>query len=180
MNFELLETENLTLRKITPDVYAFVFSDYDDTALKSFFGFSTDEELDKEKDKFQKGMTTYNRSFVNFQIIDRETKAIIGACGYHTWYFEHARAEIGYALNDDSYKGKGVMTEVLTAVIAYGFTKMNLNRIEAFIGPKNEASLRLVMKHHFTREGHLRKHYCKNGVMEDSLVFSLLKDELPS
>nr|WP_294936460.1 GNAT family protein [uncultured Flavobacterium sp.] len=179
MNFELLTTENLILRKITPEVYDFVFSAYDDGELKAFLGFSTDEELEKEKDKFRKGMATYNRSFLNFQIIDNETNAIIGACGFHTWYVDHGRAEIGYALNSDSHKGKGVMTEALKAVLDYGFKKMDLNRIEAFIGPKNEASLRLVQKLNFTKEGHLRKHYCKDNIMEDSLVFSLLKDEYP-
>lgn len=177
MNFELLETQHLILRKLTPETYNYIFQEYNDNELKAFLGFTTDEELDKEKDKFSKGIATYNRSFVNFQLIDKQTNAIMGACGYHTWYTEHHRAEIGYALNNDIHKGKGIMSEALKAVIDYGFREMNLNRIEALIGPKNEASLRLVQKLNFTKEGHLRKHYFKNNNMEDSLVFSLLRDE---
>ncbi|ESU27601.1 acetyltransferase, ribosomal protein N-acetylase [Flavobacterium limnosediminis JC2902] len=177
MNFELLETNHLILRKLTPEVYAFVFQHYNDDELKVFLGFSTEDELSKEKIKFEKGMTTYNRSFVNFQLIDKQTNAIIGACGFHTWFTEHNRAEIGYALFSESHKGKGIMTEALKAVIGYGFKTMNLNRIEALIGPNNEASLRLVQKLNFTKEGHLRKHYFKNGFAEDSVVFSLLREE---
>ncbi|HSD13492.1 MAG TPA: GNAT family protein [Flavobacterium sp.] len=177
MNFELLETPNLILRKITPETYEFVFHHYNDNDLKTFFGFSKNEELDKEKEKLKKGLTTYNRSFVNFQILDKETGDIIGACGFHTWSFEHHRAEIGYALNSDEHMGKGIMTETLKAVIDYGFKTMNLNRIEALIGPKNEASLRLVEKFNFTREGLLRQHYFKNNVMEDSVIYSLLRVE---
>jgi RimJ/RimL family protein N-acetyltransferase len=177
MKFEIIETIHLTLRKITPDVYDYAFKNLSDIDIMTFFGLKSEEDLLKEKEKFQKGIATYNRSFVNFLIIDKETDAIIGACGFHTWYFDHHRAEIGYALNDDSYKGKGIMTEALKAVVDYGFNTMNLNRIEALIGPKNEASLRLVRKLNFTKEGHLRQHYFKNNVMEDSLIYSLLLDE---
>lgn len=69
------------------------------------------------------------------------------------------------------------MPEAISAIIDYGFVQMNLHRIEAFIGPNNEASLSLVKKYLFIQEGHLREHYCKNGKMEDSLVFSILKHE---
>lgn len=58
----------------------------------------------------------------------------IGWCGYHTWYIDHRRAEIGYAIRSDEYKAQGIMTEVMNAVLRYGFEVMNLHRIEAFIG----------------------------------------------
>lgn len=177
MNFELLETEHLFLRKLTPEVYFYVHTNYSEPELMDFFGLSTTEELAKERTKFSQGISTYNRSFVNFQIIDKSTNELLGGCGFHTWYPEHRRAEIGYALNSEHLKGKGVMTEALKAVVTFGFTQMNLHRIEAFIGPKNEASIRLVQKLHFTREGQLRQHYCKNTIMEDSVVFSLLREE---
>jgi ribosomal-protein-alanine N-acetyltransferase len=54
---------------------------------------------------------------------------------------------------------------------------MKLNRIEAFIGPGNIPSLKLIAKSGFIQEGHLRGHYCKKGIMEDSLVFGLLREE---
>ncbi|WP_313806887.1 GNAT family protein [Flavobacterium sp.] len=169
MHFQLLETENLLLRKIAPEVYHFLFNSQSDEEIKSFLGLETDEQFAKEKDKFSKGMATYNRSFVNFQIIDKKTSLIIGACGFHTWYFEHNRAEIGYNLNSDDFKGKGIMSEAIKKVIQYGFEEMKLHRIEALISPNNEPSLRLVQKLGFVKEGHLRQHYFKNNVMEDSL-----------
>lgn len=179
MKFEYLETQNLLLRKITPEVYDFIFGNYSDLELIAFLGVTSDA-LEKEKEKHLRGLTTYNKSFVNFQIIDKQTQTVIGACGFHTWYLDHQRAEIGYALNDETFKRKGIMSEALKEVVNYGFNSMNLNRIEAFIGTNNEASLRLVKKLNFTQEGHLRAHYYKNNIMEDSLVFSLLKREFYS
>ncbi|MCG2612428.1 GNAT family N-acetyltransferase [Flavobacterium sp. SM15] len=177
MTFDFITTNRYDLLKLTPEVYQYVFTTYNQEELKAFFGVTSKAEFLKEKSKFEKGMTTYNRSFVNFLIIDKSTKETIGSCGFHTWYLEHSRAEIGYALNSDVYKGKGVMSEVLKAVVHYGFTQMQLHRIEAFISPENIASLKLVQKLNFIKEGHLREHYFKNNVMEDSLVFSLLKHE---
>jgi len=69
------------------------------------------------------------------------------------------------------------MTEAFQKIIHYGFDVMKLNRIEAFVSPQNEASIKLLKKFNFVEEGLLRKHYFKNNIMEDSLVCSLLRSE---
>jgi len=69
------------------------------------------------------------------------------------------------------------MSEALKTILKYGFEKMQLHRVEAFIGSENEASLNLVKKFNFTYEGKMRQHYKVKEKMEDSLVFSLLKHE---
>ena len=177
MTFEVLETERLQLRKTTPVVYDYVFAHYTNDELKAFFGFTSDADVENERKRYQKGLVTFNKSFLFFHLINKETNTVIGWCGYHTWYLDHARAEIGYVLYHNTYKGKGFMTEAIPPIIAYGFTAMQLNRIEAFIGPNNQASLQLIKRLHFTQEGYLRQHYFNQGKMEDSLVFSLLKEE---
>lgn len=177
MEFEVLKTERLLLRKLVPEVYDHIYKRYSDPELKLFLGLDTNDALQTEKNKYAQGLYTYNRRFVNFQLLDKATEKIIGGCGFHTWYIEHHRAEIGYALNDDADKQKGLMTEAMKAVIYYGFIHMNLHRIEALIGPANAASIKLVTNAGFKKEGHLREHYFKNNVMQDSLIFSLLKSE---
>lgn len=177
MQFEEINTARLVLRKLTPEVFRYVFSHYPDDELQHFLGVASREELDREKEKYILGFSTYNRSFVMFQVWDAVTKIYIGHCGFHTWYTEHRRAEVGYALTNESFRGKGIMSEVLEIVIRYGFEQMDLNRIEAFVGPANEPSLKLIAKNGFTKEGHMRQHYNKGERIEDSLVFSLLREE---
>ena len=106
-------TERLRLRKLTPEVYDYVHAHLSENELMDFLALNSLEELAREKEKYRKGLSTYNRSFLNFQMIDKATGQIIGACGFHTWYTEHNRAEIGYALLADDYKGKGWMSEAL-------------------------------------------------------------------
>jgi ribosomal-protein-alanine N-acetyltransferase len=177
MTFDILETPRLKLRKMTPDVYEHVLTHYSDEELKAFFGFPSNVEVAKEREKQQKGVATYNRSFLYFHLLDKETGNTLGYCGYHTWYVEHFRAEIGYILYQEEAKGKGLMKEAIKPVIDYGFNQMQLHRIEALIGLDNTPSLQLVKNLHFTQEGYLRQHYNLKGQMVDSLLFSLLRSE---
>lgn len=175
MHFEILNTEHLSLRKLVPETFDYIYAAFSDEALMHFLGLDSQEALKAQKERHRKGLSTYNKSFLYFQIIDKKTEKIIGWCGYHTWYLDHNRAEIGYGLFDGHFRGKGIMTEAMKPIIHYGFQKMNLNRIEAFIAPWNMASLRLVEKFGFAREGHLCEHYQKENVMEDSVVYALLQ-----
>src|SRR5690606_40551856 len=68
----------------------------------------------------------------------------------HTWFPDHCRAEIGYSLMQETDRRKGYMSEAIKEVLNYGFTVMNLNRVEALIAPDNIAdrkSTRLNSSH---------------------------------
>lgn len=177
MTFETIETERLILRKLGEVEYRLIFEVYSDKEIMKILDLKTNEELIHEKEKYKKGYSTFNKSFLTFQIIDKKEDKILGSCGYHTWYLPHSRAEIGYGLSDERSKSKGIMSEALVPIIDYGFRKMNLNRIEAFVAPDNTPSLKLMEKFSFVKEGQLRRHYFKNDDFEDSIVFSLLKEE---
>jgi ribosomal-protein-alanine N-acetyltransferase len=141
------------------------------------FGHSSLEQLETEHKRHSKGMTTFNMSFLFFQLIEKESGSPIGWCGYHTWMTFHRRAEIFYTLNDDAHKRKGYMTEALKEVIRYGFEEMDLNRIEAIAATYNEPSLKLIHNSGFVKEGLMREHYNVDGILEDDSLFSLLRSE---
>lgn len=176
MKFEILNTTNLQLRKITPEVHDYIFNNYNDDELSRFLGIITEQDLKAAKCRYAKGYTTFYKSFMYFQLLD-DMNNVYGSIGYHTWYLDHRRAEIFYMLNSDVHKGKGIMSEAMKEVLHFGFEDMDLNRVEAFIGLQNIPSIKLVEKYKFQREGLLREHYCKNNELQDSIVFSLLKRE---
>lgn len=177
METESIETKRLLLLKRTEGTYKSLFEHATDIEAMEQLGLHTLEELHKEKQKVAQGITSFNRSFLIFHLYLKASQKVIGRCGFHAWYMDHKRAEIGYALTDSQEQSKGIMTEALIPIIAYGFEKMGLNRIEAFVGPDNIPSLQLVRKMGFTQEGVLREHYHKNNQIEDSILFSLLRRE---
>lgn len=172
-----IETPRLLLQRLTIKEYKDLFENYEQRDAMTFFGFTTEEQFLEEKRKYEEGMFTYRTSFVFFQLIEKSTSKVIGDCCFHTWYVPHSRAEIGYGLREEKDRNKGYMKEAILAVVDYGFDVMKLNRIEAFISPNNIASQKLVTGLGFKQEGLLREHYCKNGVIEDSMVFGLLKKD---
>jgi len=145
--------------------------------LYKYFGCRSAAELKEERKKAEQGLSMYRKSFLILQMIDRETGDVIGWCGYHTWYYTHFRAEIGYLISREEYKRRGLMKEALSAVIAYGFDEMGLKRIEALVGPDNEPSIKLIESEGFKQEGYLKEHYFTNGEFQDSIFYALLQKE---
>jgi [ribosomal protein S5]-alanine N-acetyltransferase len=172
-----IETERLILRELGPEGNDELFTNYSDEEIMDFLGLNDAGELKTWKYKWEKGMTTYRTSYKRFLMVEKATGKTIGSCGYHNWYAEHQRAEVGYNMSNDAVKRKGYMTEALRAVLIHGFEKMELNRIEAFADPGNIPSVKLLTGFGFTKEGLLRSHYQHNGKMYDSVCFGLLKSE---
>ena len=172
-----LETERLLLIGMTPAMNDTLFRHSSDEEIISLLGLDSMEDYEMDRQKYFAGLNTYRTSYCNFVMIEKQSGRFIGRCGLHTIQLQHSRAEVGYAMNSDEHKRKGYAGEALAAVIAYGFGPMGLNRIEAFVGPANVASNCLMQKFGFVREGLLREHFCKDGEMQDSICYSLLRSE---
>jgi len=80
-------------------------------------------------------------------------------------------------MEEEDYKRKGLMSEAVKTIIEYGFKELKLNRLEALVGKNNTASLRIIEKNNFVKEGVLKQHYYLNNGFEDSIVFSLLAED---
>ena len=144
----------------------------------AYFGYETRPELlDKELERLEQGYDNWKITFCGWDLILKDTKKVIGSCGYHSWYKPHLRAEIGYGLSDNQHKNKGYMTEAMERIIEYGFEDMGLNRIEAFVSPDNIPSVKLMDRFGFVKEGVLREHYKVLDDMMDSVAYALLKSE---
>ena len=177
MKFEEIDTGRLILRKLTQECFDYIYAKMTQAEQLEILGLKSNEALLEEKEKYKKGLSTHNKKFLYYQLVDKKTKEVIGWCGFHTWYTDHNRAEIGYGLFDDNYKGQGIMTEVIALIVTYGFRNMGLERIEAFVSPNNEPSIKLLERMNFKKEGLLKHHYFDTNKMDDSIIFALLKSE---
>jgi len=101
---------------------------------------------------------------------------LIGTCGFVSYKPENGRAEIGYAIAREFW-GHGYTTEAVCAVVAFGFRKLQLNRIEARCFPNNEPSERVMQKAGMKYEGLLRQYMLTKGTYRDLKVYSILRSE---
>ncbi|MDR2932510.1 MAG: GNAT family N-acetyltransferase [Oscillospiraceae bacterium] len=83
--------------------------------------------------------------------------------------------EISYHLARD-YWGRGLATEAVGAVLAFGTQKLKLHRIEAMVLPGNKASLVVLYKNGFEEEGLLRRHRFGRE-FHDAVMLSVIKEE---
>lgn len=83
---------------------------------------------------------------------------------------------IGYWIGEP-HAHRGHMTAALRLLLPAMFGELNLHRIEAACIPTNIASIRVLEKCGFSREGLARRYLCINGVWQDHLLFGLLTED---
>ena len=69
MEFEILKTEGLMLKKLTPEVITCLFENYSDAEIKKQLGLTSVEEFIKEKEKHHGGYKTYDRTILGFLLV---------------------------------------------------------------------------------------------------------------
>lgn len=105
-----------------------------------------------------------------------ELQRVIGSCLLFRHDEASARAELGYVLGRVHW-GQGLMFEALSGFVAHAFGTLGLRRLEADVNPLNGASVRLLERLGFAREGLLRQRWVTKGEVCDSLIYGLLREE---
>lgn len=170
-----LRTDRLILRKIDFEDIDFILKHFGDEEVCKYM---VDNEpittMEGAKDIINWSHSDKsNPSNNRWLIILKESNKPIGTIGYHRWDRTNNIAEIGYDLSK-SYWKQGLMSEALKKVIEFGFSKMSLNRIQAFVHVENAASYNILRKNGFYAEGIIRDMYYFRGKYHDHYFMSLL------
>jgi ribosomal-protein-alanine N-acetyltransferase len=175
--FPTLKTRRLALRELRFSDARAVFDLFSDPDVMRYYNHEPLRTLAEAKrtlrfmcDAFLQG------NGIRWGIVLRGKRRVIGTCGFNAWHKPACYAEIGYDLARRHWN-RGLMTEALRAMIAYGFEVMRLNRIEARVMPENTASACVLRKLGFSSEGVLRERGFWKGIHHDLEMFSLLKRE---
>ncbi len=175
--FPVIETQRLILREMVQKDAEAVYHIFSDAEVMRYYdmpAFTAIEEAQaliarqcqrfEQKERFRWGIAL------------KSTNSIIGTGGYVDWNKHWHCGELGYDLAH-AYWRQGIMSEAILAMIGFGFTSMELNRIEAEVMPQNSASTQLLRKLGFHEEGIRREYGFWGGAFHDLILFSLLKRE---
>lgn len=175
--FPVLQTKRLTLRPFIQADLDFVFRHFSDGQVNQYL---YDNPPIKDKAEAQQIVGFYLNDasgLHNRWVLERKSDGQpIGTCGFHKWEKRYFRTELGYDLSPEFWR-QGYMSEALRAALQNGFTNMGLYRIDALVYVGNQASLALLEKLGFKKEGVLRDYFHMNGVFYDHALFSLLRNE---
>jgi ribosomal-protein-alanine N-acetyltransferase len=74
-----------------------------------------------------------------------------------------------------AYARQGYMTAAVSVLVPFAFSSLKLHRLEAACIPENAASVRLLEKTGFVREGYAREYLCINGIWQDHLLYAQVR-----
>lgn len=169
--FPELTTDRFLLTKVLPEDQSFLYEGLGDPEAMPYNGvyFSSFEETKAQLDWYEK-----NRSEggFNWKIINKETKEPVGVVSVYNFNAAHKKAELGYWLLPRFWQ-KGIASEVMVPVLEF-WKKKGLHRLEAFVEDENIASMRLLEKYGFMREGTMRQCEFKFGRYINLHIYSIL------
>lgn len=114
--------------------------------------------------------------FWDWAVVEKSSGKMIGTCGFTRIEEKHHLGEVGYVLNPD-YHQRGYATEAVQAVIAFGFEKLGLYRIEGRYMVENLPSRRVMERCGMTFEGVWRGAMLVKGRHRDIGVCAILKED---
>jgi RimJ/RimL family protein N-acetyltransferase len=83
-------------------------------------------------------------------------------------------AEIGYWLGEE-YWNRGIVTDAVKAVTQYAFDTLEMERVHAEVFEWNAASMRVLEKAGFVKEGVLAKSAIKDRKVIDQILFARVR-----
>ncbi len=84
--------------------------------------------------------------------------------------------EIGYFIAEEHW-GKGIGTRAIKAATSYAFKNFDVVRVYAEPFADNPGSRKALEKAGFSLEATLKRNVIKNGVIKDSCIYSVLREE---
>jgi ribosomal-protein-alanine N-acetyltransferase len=85
-------------------------------------------------------------------------------------------AYLGYGLGE-KFTGQGLMTEAIELTLKHAFKTLKLHRVEANVQPNNIASIAVLRKTGFTKEGFSRKYLKIGGRWRDHERWAIIVED---
>ena len=155
--FPILSTTRLILLEITIADQNEIFVLRSDPKVMEYIDRPKVQSLNDAIDwiQFIHSATTNGENIVWGLCLKGASRLIGSIC---LWNFEHSNhsVEIGYSLVPE-YHRRGIMNEVLKAVLTYGFMQMKVTRITVVVISMNKSSNLLLEKNGFIDSGFLNQ-----------------------
>ncbi|MGD9895161.1 MAG: GNAT family N-acetyltransferase [Dehalococcoidia bacterium] len=102
---------------------------------------------------------------------------MIGQCGLSGFNETDRTAELGIAIGDREYWGRGYGRDAVRVLVEYAFRYRNMRKVWLRVWGNNERGIRAYLAVGFIEEGRLRQHVWSAGEYVDLVYMGILRDE---
>jgi [ribosomal protein S5]-alanine N-acetyltransferase len=172
--FPILTTERIVLRELRPSDAERVFALRSDPFVMQHVSRPLAKTLEEATALIDRiTATVAANDAVQWAMTLKGDDTFIGIIGFWRMEKQHHRAELGYMLAREQW-GKGIISEAIGTVLAFGFNALGLHKVEAITRPANAGSIRALEKNDFVREGYFRESVFWEGAFHDAVYFGRL------
>ncbi len=131
-HMKTLETKNCILRPATIDDANDIFEYYSQEKVLKYLDIKRHKNINDSKNFINTFfIRAYkNNKFGHYAIVYKKNNKVIGNVGFNNISQNATTADIGLCLNP-SYWGANLSSELIRAIVKFGFEEMNLNKIVA-------------------------------------------------
>jgi RimJ/RimL family protein N-acetyltransferase len=128
--------------------------------------------------KWMEGATTPDYANAVFAVEALDDGALIGTAELRTRRPENRDANLGIMIGDKTRWDHGYGSDAMRTICRYGFSEMNLHRIELDVFEGNDRAVKVYERVGFKPAGRRRDAVFQRGRYQDELMMDLLEGEL--
>lgn len=172
-----LYSDRLRLRTVTPSDWDNFLSTHSSEQLNEYVRKPESESAIRKKFERVLNANSFKEGEWLLTVIeDAHSHRFVGFIGIHNSNAELGQIEVGYMLHQEAH-GKGYASESLRAIVDWACLSYSPHKFIAYCVQQNSASISVLEKCGFKREGVLREN-CKIGEQWfDDCIFGLLAAE---
>lgn len=175
---QTIETQRLILRKFEISDSQSAFQTWlSNPEVQNNYGEKACETIEEAEQILGKWISSYGRNDVyRWAIIHKDTMINIGQIAFYLVDTKNQKVDVEYCIGQLHW-GNGYAPEALKAVIEYAFSRVRLNRVQAFHRSKNPTSGRVLQKAGMKYEGTLKQYLIHKNEFDDCLMYAIIQSE---
>jgi RimJ/RimL family protein N-acetyltransferase len=173
----MLQGKRVRLRSISRDDLPRLWEFNNDLAVELAGGGDPPlpQSLARLQADFDREATKGGRDSTHFAIEVDGT--CIGACALFNSNTTNQTCELGIAIGDKDYWGRGYGRESVSLLLTYAFQYLNYRKVWLHVHAINERAIRAYRACGFVEEGRQRAHVWSNGAYDDMILMGIFRDE---
>jgi RimJ/RimL family protein N-acetyltransferase len=174
----LITGEHIILRGLELTDVDEILKHWNDVELRRFLG-PTIPVSKEEEEQWIRNTWEQRRQGTEhvFGIEIKKPKRLIGTCSLFDISRINRSAELGIAIWNKQYWGKGHGQEAINLLLGYGFNFLNLHTIFLLVNEDNPRAIRAYEKVGFQHAARHRKAIFQNGIYKDVFIMDILDEE---